>query len=266
MFHARGFLRAACHVAVVLAVAFLTWLFDHPLREQTNAATVALAYLLLVLGASLALGLAPGVVASVASALCFNFFFLPPFGTFHIEAPQDWVAFGTFLSVAVVVSRLSAAVKARALLAEDQHERASKLYRLCRSVLATPDAETHLTSVAKLVSDIYATDYCSLHVPDDAGRWSHATLAAEGTDPARLGIPDLGARLQEGVLGPSSLESLVQERMLGVLYATISIGGRPMGVLALRGASIDKETADSIAGVVALALERVRLTTATHRA
>ena len=249
--------RFGLYAAVLLAVALVTWIYCQ-VRMQVNATTIGLTYLLIVLVTSISLDVGSGIVASVTAALCFNYFFLPPFGTFAIEDPQNWVAFGTFLIVAVVVSRLSAAVKSRALQAEHQRDRAGRLYRLCRNVIATPDAEINISSIAKMVVDTFGVEYCSLHVPDEMGHWQHATLVSEELDPRDLGIPDLQESLRNGTLQPSTVDSLVQEQALGLRYSVIAIGGRPIGVLALKSRALDKEAVDSIAGVVGLALERVR--------
>ena len=51
------------------------------------------------------------VVTSVVAMLCFNFFFLPPVGTFTIADPQNWVALFAFLAVSLVASNLSAVAR-----------------------------------------------------------------------------------------------------------------------------------------------------------
>ena len=45
--------------------------------------------------------------------LAFNYFFLPPVGTFTIADPQNWIALVTFLAVSLVASNLSAVARAR---------------------------------------------------------------------------------------------------------------------------------------------------------
>jgi len=45
-----------------------------------NTTTVAVSFLLVVLFAAAAYGIGPAILASTTGMLCFNFFFLPPFG------------------------------------------------------------------------------------------------------------------------------------------------------------------------------------------
>src|SRR5690348_5440881 len=57
-----------------------------------NATTAALYMLLVVLAAATKWGLAESIFASVAGVLTFNFFFIPPLGTFTVADPENWVA------------------------------------------------------------------------------------------------------------------------------------------------------------------------------
>ena len=52
-----------------------------------NATTASLMMLLLVLGAATVWGLSEAIFTSVAAVLAFNFYFLPPVGTFTICGP-----------------------------------------------------------------------------------------------------------------------------------------------------------------------------------
>lgn len=57
-----------------------------------NATTVGFVYLLLILIVASTWGFLEAALASVLATLVFNFFFLPPVGTFTIADPQNWVA------------------------------------------------------------------------------------------------------------------------------------------------------------------------------
>lgn len=60
--------------------------------------------------------------------LCLNFFFLPPFGTFMIAAPDNWIALFAFLITAVSAGQLSARAKRRAEEAESGKREIGRLY------------------------------------------------------------------------------------------------------------------------------------------
>jgi two-component system sensor histidine kinase KdpD len=111
----------------LLAIACATALML-PFRARVNATTVAVGLLLAVLFVAIAFGSKPALVASVLAMLGFNFFFLPPYHTFTIADPQNWVALAAFFITAVVVGQLSARAKRRAEEAEAGRVEIRRLY------------------------------------------------------------------------------------------------------------------------------------------
>ena len=100
-----------------------------PFHEQINSTTVALAFLLVVLFVALFWGSRPALLASVVSAVCFNYFFLPPLYTLTIAHPQNWVALIVFFTTAIAVGQLSARAKQRAQEAELAKSEIESLYQ-----------------------------------------------------------------------------------------------------------------------------------------
>lgn len=82
-----------------------------PFRRHINSTTVALALLLAVLSVAIAFGSKPALLASVLAMLGFNFFFLPPYHTFTIADPQNWIALTAFFVTSLAVGQLSARAK-----------------------------------------------------------------------------------------------------------------------------------------------------------
>jgi two-component system sensor histidine kinase KdpD len=98
------------------------------LRARINSTTVSLAFLLIVLFVAIVWRSGPALLASVLAMLCFNFFFLPPFHTFTIADPQNWVALAAFFITALAVGQLSARAKRRAEEAESGRVEIKRLY------------------------------------------------------------------------------------------------------------------------------------------
>lgn len=105
------------YVIGVAVVLLLTWLF-HFSELSYNPATSALSFLLVILFVAVFAGRNPALVTSFAAMACYNFFFLPPYGTWHIAAPQNLVAWAAFTIAAIVVGELSSCAKRRADEAE----------------------------------------------------------------------------------------------------------------------------------------------------
>src|SRR5580704_9919416 len=114
-----------------------------------NATTVALLMLLLVLWAATTWGLSEAIFTSIVSVPGFNFFFLPPIGTFTIADPENWVALFVFLVTAVTVSQLSSQAKRRAEEAVAGRNEISTLYELSRAMLMDEARDAVRVSVTK---------------------------------------------------------------------------------------------------------------------
>jgi K+-sensing histidine kinase KdpD len=121
-----GYLLAAAVVAALTAALKL-------LGGRVNSTTIALALLLAVLFIAARMERGPALVASVLAAFCFNFFFLPPFGTLHIAELENWVALAAFLLTAVVAGQLSTRARRRAEEAEAGRLEIERLYEELRA-------------------------------------------------------------------------------------------------------------------------------------
>ena len=92
---------AACAVALFAVV----WLYIAVVR--VNPTTVALTFLVSVLIVSALWGLRYALFTAFVAAGAFNYYFLPPTGTFTIADTQNWIALLAFLTTAVIASQLS---------------------------------------------------------------------------------------------------------------------------------------------------------------
>jgi two-component system sensor histidine kinase KdpD len=72
------------------------------------ASRTSIVFLTAIVGIAVRFGLLPSLFASVISALCYNFFFLPPIYTFTIADPHNVAAFALFTVVAIIVSHVAA--------------------------------------------------------------------------------------------------------------------------------------------------------------
>jgi two-component system sensor histidine kinase KdpD len=134
-----------------------------------NATTVGFAYLLLILIVASTWGFLEAALASVLATLVFNFFFLPPIGTFTIADPQNWVALSSFLATSLIASRLSAKAKTRASEAVERQRDLERLYTFSRAMLlidrSTPFAKQLVEKLAEIF-DLQAAILYECHTGD----------------------------------------------------------------------------------------------------
>src|SRR5947199_9588740 len=131
----------ASYSLATLGIAALTVVLI-PLRSHVNSTTIGFAFLLVVVFVAILWGSKPALLASILGMLGFNFFFLPPFHTFTIADPQNWVALAAFFITALAVGQLSARAKRRAEEAESGKVEIKRLYEeLSEAFDRTSEAE-----------------------------------------------------------------------------------------------------------------------------
>jgi len=150
-------LRLLASIAAVAAVTFAA----HSLTP-VNATTVGLAYLLLVLVIASAWGFIEASISSILATLIFNFYFLPPVGTFTIADPQNWIALFSFLSTALIASRLSAKAEQRALEAIKSQQDLERLYTFSRAILLIGSDESFPRQLVTRLADIFGLTAATL--------------------------------------------------------------------------------------------------------
>jgi two-component system, OmpR family, sensor histidine kinase KdpD len=206
-----------------------------------NPTTVALTLLVLVLLSSAYWGLRIAVLVAVLATAVFNFFFLPPFGTFTIADAQNWIALIAFLLTALVASNLSERVRREAADAREQRRNIERLYRLSQQFLTVENVPALMNAIPKFITDSFETSGAALLTNNKPTIYrSHPGIAF---DPGTL-----QSTIARGE--PSTSE--------GVSYIPLRLGIRTVGALAIVGSGVSRETADAIGSLVGTAIERTR--------
>ena len=112
-------------LATVAAVVVGT-LIVYPLKSIAPVSSLGVVYLPGILLISIVWGLRLGLIASLASAIAFNFFQLPPLHRFTIADEENWVALLTFAIVAAISSTVAGLAREQALEAERRREEADR--------------------------------------------------------------------------------------------------------------------------------------------
>src|ERR1700751_5476589 len=123
-----------------------------------NATTVGFAYLICILMIAASWGIAESVLASVVATFCFNYFFLPPVGTWAISDPENLVALFAFLISSLIVSDLSNRAKRRTAEASARRIEMERLYALSRSIMLMNGNEPIGAQIARELARI-----CEIH-------------------------------------------------------------------------------------------------------
>jgi len=125
-----GWKQYAAVAGVLAAVGLLNVL----LMQLTGPRVPGLVFLLTVVLLALFVGRGPVFLAGAASALVWNYFFLPPRFTFVIQSTEDAVLFVLYFVVAIVLGQLVARIRAQEQAERQREERATALYQLSREL------------------------------------------------------------------------------------------------------------------------------------
>jgi two-component system sensor histidine kinase KdpD len=215
-----------------------------------NPSTVGFAYLIVVLLISVRGGLLAGAVASITATLCYNFFFFPPLYTFTIDNPANWFALVAFLVASVTVNRLVIAARVQADKAEQRRTELETLYGLSIDLFTATNRVGALGEAAGRALTLLGARAGGL-VLFDGSPFRQNVISWNGDKPEE--IEDLIAgigRHKEPLEFPSPLGRDV--------YLPLIVGGKTTGALVARGTEASRQSLESAARLVALAVERQR--------
>ena len=147
----RGWGRPQSYGAAALLIAATTLLakLGEPLIGR---GAIDLIYLVPVILAATLYGLRPGLFASVAAALAFNFFFLDPVHTFTVADPQSVLTMLILTGVAVVTSNLAGRLRTRAQIGVRSAQENAAMASFAQTLARASDRETTAIATCEEVS------------------------------------------------------------------------------------------------------------------
>ncbi len=198
-----------------LGVVALSTLIVYPLAHVAPVVSLSLVYLPAVLLVSTIWGAGLGIATAVISAAAFNYFHLPPVGSFTLADASNWVALAAFVVVAAFASSLAELTRARARDALERRQEADLAAEMAGLLLRGNNlAEGLPTAAARLAAALQLT---SASIEMEAVAGDERRLAF----PLREGTRRLGTLLVGADAPESSLRRL-QERVVPALEALMS--------------------------------------------
>ena len=234
---ARVLIRFVAMTAAALLVVLVYRRILH-----VNQTTVALTFLVMVQMAAFRWGLIYSVCLSVVCTLLYNYFFLPPVGSFTIADPQNWIALLAFLASAIFISKLSENERRQTELSEVRRKEMERLYEFSNQLLMEENVHDVASHAPRVVASIFAFEGVILYLTESDTAYS--------SDPRRpfVSIEELrtAARLPDGPRPRSEEISIVP----------LVLGMRASGSIAMTKAGYSEGLYEAIGGLLAIALER----------
>jgi two-component system, OmpR family, sensor histidine kinase KdpD len=235
---------AALASMAVLTIAML------PLRSHLSVATTALVLVVPVVIGVVTGGFIAGAISVAAGFLVYDFFFVKPYLTLLVGAPENWTALGVYVVVMLPIAQLVARMNAASATARRPEREIRQLFELSDLLVEDKPTEMLLSVIVTTLADVFGSRQVALFLPS-AGRLE---IASSVGDP----LPDA---LLRRVL-PAAGEVAQSSARDGLLTVALSAAGRPVGLLVLSGevaARHEREPLLLFANQAALAVERSQL-------
>lgn len=229
-------------VLCLVLVAVVVSCYEHVIH--VNITTVALTFLLAVLVISAYWGFWYAAFLAVISTLAFNFYFLPPFGTFTIADPQNWVALFAFLATGVISSQLSERARRQTANANQRRREIEHLYAFSQRLLTIESVSELLNLVPRHITETFDCKGAAILVHD------RVDVYRSGADTREINSPRLQSVMARGE------PIIVAEQELA--FVPLRLGVRSIGAIGISGAHLSHETFEALSTLVAIAIERTR--------
>jgi two-component system sensor histidine kinase KdpD len=141
---------------VIIAAAGLSAL----LLPAIGYRAVGFVFLLGVLLVSLFVSIGPTIFAAILAALTWDYFFIPPRGSFHFSEPEDMAMCLALLVGAAVTGTLTSRIRRRERLLRSREQRTNALYQIASAISAASDRKEFAAAVR---------DNLALQVPGEFG-------------------------------------------------------------------------------------------------
>ncbi len=134
--------------AVAALVVFLTATVCFFIKELIGYQVVSFALLFVVSTLAFFFGTGPILLSATLSALIWDFFFIPPPYTLHVDKPEDMLMLVMFFIIALLSGVLTSRIKRQEMKIRIREERTNALYQLTRE-LSTATGIDEVIAIAK---------------------------------------------------------------------------------------------------------------------
>ncbi len=233
----RHALRYTTSVVAVAVVAELYRRIAH-----VNPTTVVLTYILMVLWVAAYWGFRLSLFLTLLAALAFDYYFLPPIGSFAIADPQNWVALIAFLVTAGIAGQLADRARRQTADAVQRRRDVERLYAFSQRLLATDNVAELLNAIPAYVRDGFGAKAAAIYLL--------SSQQAYRTDPKASWFP-LGELQMVSSRGEPVIDS-----QRGVSLTPLHLGTRTTGAVAIAGAALSRATLEALGSMIGIAIER----------
>ena len=156
------------YVTASLAV-ILTSIACFTIKEYIGYQVVSFSLLLVVSTLAFFFGTGPILLSATLSAIIWDFFFIPPPYTLHIDRPEDMLMLVMFFIIALLSGVLTSRIKRQEMKIRIREERTNALYQLTRE-LSTATGIEEVINIAKKDIKKYFNLKCRILLKNDTNQ------------------------------------------------------------------------------------------------
>src|ERR1700678_1108863 len=153
------------YLAMTSAVLLITLVYRSILH--VNQTTVALTFLVVIQLVAFGWGLVYSVYLSIVCTALYNFFFLPPIGTFLITSPENWVALLVFLASGIFMSNISESGRRQAVVSEARRREMERLYEFSQQLLSDERCPHLAPPGAPVIASSFGLDAVAVYLTEN---------------------------------------------------------------------------------------------------
>jgi two-component system sensor histidine kinase KdpD len=232
----------------------------------TSVSGLSALYLLLVLWLAARWGRGPAVAGSIAAFLLYDFYFVPPVGTFAVRGPAELLELVVLLAVALVTSQLAASLRRAQATAEALAARSRALYELATAALRLPEVTAAMALVCRRATALDSVQRFAL-VAVDGGQPTALAGSAVTPDELRQAAWSFERRTPIGVaIRDGAVEVMQTAEPSSVAYLPLASGVAVLTVAPAQPDPEDLRMLAALAGLSDLLLDRRRAVLESERA
>src|SRR5213078_302902 len=176
--------------------------------------------------------------------LSFNYFFLPPVGTFTVVDPQNWVALFAFLITSITGSQLSSRIRKEADEAHQRRREVERLYRFSRQLLGEGNVIQLMNAIPDYIVESFEAGAAELFLPQK-DKFYRSGFGAAHLDEERMKASYLN-------------DEVTVDTEHTAYFIPVRLGVRPIGRLGISGLQLSRQSVEALSTLVAIAIERAR--------
>ena len=143
-----------------------------PLRAHLSIATTALILVVPVVIGVVIGGFVAGALSVAAGFLVYDFFFIPPYLTLWVGAPQNWAALGVYVLVMLPVARVVSGMNTARARERRQGRELRELFQLSDLLVEDKPLDVLLSLIVRALTDVFGSRQVAIFLPTGAAAGS----------------------------------------------------------------------------------------------